>query len=252
MNRHHNAAFSLVELSIVLVILGLLTGGILTGQSLIKAAELRAVSTEYNNYQTAVNAFRQKYFALPGDMANAASFWTTSANGNANDQIAGAERYRFWQHLSLAGLAEGNYTGAQGAGGAEHHIITVGTTQNTPSSKFSSAGWNVHYAMASTDFGNAAPNPAADYYTVVYGGNVFEFGTPSTNNRMTGAALIPEDAWNIDTKIDDGRPGLGNVLARRAVGANACGSGAVGDSATATYQLTDTVERCALIFKNAM
>lgn len=55
--------FSLVELSIVLVILGLLTGGILAGQSLIRAAELRAVSTEYSRYATAVQSFRDKYFA---------------------------------------------------------------------------------------------------------------------------------------------------------------------------------------------
>ncbi|MFM9890490.1 MAG: type II secretion system protein, partial [Rickettsiales bacterium] len=72
--------FSLVELSIVLVILGLLTGGILSGQSLIRAAELRSVSTEYNRYVTAVQTFRDKYFALPGDMTNAQSFWGSSAN----------------------------------------------------------------------------------------------------------------------------------------------------------------------------
>lgn len=59
-------AFSLVELSIVLVILGLLTGGILAGQSLIRAAELRAVSTEYSRYITATQSFRDKYFAVPG------------------------------------------------------------------------------------------------------------------------------------------------------------------------------------------
>lgn len=67
--------FSLVELSIVLVILGLLVGGVLTGQSLIRAAELRSVSTEFAKYQAAVNTFRDKYFALPGDMNNATSFW---------------------------------------------------------------------------------------------------------------------------------------------------------------------------------
>ena len=68
-------AFSLVELSIVLVILGLLTGGILAGQSLIRAAELRAVTTEYQRYVAAVQTFRDKYMALPGDMPNAIAFW---------------------------------------------------------------------------------------------------------------------------------------------------------------------------------
>ncbi len=73
--------FSLVELSIVLVILGLLTGGILSGQNLIRAAELRAVTTEFSAYQTAVMTFKDKYFALPGDMRNATDFWG-SAGGS--------------------------------------------------------------------------------------------------------------------------------------------------------------------------
>ena len=70
----HISAFSLVELSIVLVILGLLVGGVLSGQSLIRAAELRSVTTEYSRYTTAISSFRDKYFALPGDMSNATSF----------------------------------------------------------------------------------------------------------------------------------------------------------------------------------
>lgn len=73
--------FSLVELSIVLVILGLLTGGILAGQSLIRAAELRSVITTTDRYQAAVYSFRDKYFALPGDMRNATSFWGDQATG---------------------------------------------------------------------------------------------------------------------------------------------------------------------------
>lgn len=67
--------FSLVELSIVLVILGLLTGGILAGQSLIRASELRSVSTELQRYSSAIYSFRDQYMALPGDMLNATSFW---------------------------------------------------------------------------------------------------------------------------------------------------------------------------------
>ncbi len=75
------AGFSLIELSIVLVILGLLTGGILTGQNLIRAAELRSVTTEFQTYQTAVMTFRDKYFALPGDMRNATDFWGSAGGG---------------------------------------------------------------------------------------------------------------------------------------------------------------------------
>jgi prepilin-type N-terminal cleavage/methylation domain-containing protein len=125
--------FSLIELSIVLVILGLLTGGVLTGQNLIRAAELRSITTEFQNYQASVMTFRNKYMALPGDMVNATSFWASAGgtgadaicfavestgaetcNGNGDGSIgelgAPSERYRFWQHLANAGLVQGSYT----------------------------------------------------------------------------------------------------------------------------------------------
>ncbi|MFZ4540565.1 MAG: pilus assembly FimT family protein [Rickettsiales bacterium] len=79
--RTQQRAFSLVELSIVLVILGLLVGGILSGQALIRASELRAVVTEYNRHAVDTKTFRDKYFALPGDMANATSFWGRVGGG---------------------------------------------------------------------------------------------------------------------------------------------------------------------------
>lgn len=63
-----NRAFSLVELSIVLVILGLLTGGILTGQSLIESATMRRQLADIATLQSATLSFRDKYMAIPGDM----------------------------------------------------------------------------------------------------------------------------------------------------------------------------------------
>ena len=75
------SAFSLVELAIVLVILGLLTGGILSGQALIAAAEVRKAATQFTRYQAAVWTFRDKYFAMPGDMTNADKFWTAAGVG---------------------------------------------------------------------------------------------------------------------------------------------------------------------------
>jgi prepilin-type N-terminal cleavage/methylation domain-containing protein len=124
-------AFSLVELSIVLVILGLLTGGILAGQSLIRASELRSVSADLQRLHSAVYTFRDKYMAVPGDMPNATRFWgiragtgsdltchqtigstTGTCNGNgdgAADFIPGdgamfGERFLAMQHLARAGL----------------------------------------------------------------------------------------------------------------------------------------------------
>lgn len=146
--------FSLVELSIVLVILGLLTGGILAGQSLIRAAELRAIPTEYQRYDAARYSFRDKYMGLPGDISNATRFWGDNnaacadaaipngtpgtCNGNADGILtaplaasATGERFQFWTQLALAGLIEGTYTGL--AGGSSNHHVVPGT--NTPLSK---------------------------------------------------------------------------------------------------------------------
>lgn len=147
-------AFSLVELSIVLVILGLLVGGVLAGQSLIRAAELRAVSTEYSRYTAAVNSFKDKYFAIPGDMNNAVRFWgaqaggtadgsnttcealttpatgTATCNGNGDGQVHQVstgwyERFRLWQHLANAGLIEGSYSGISSDGVAAKRTLVL-------------------------------------------------------------------------------------------------------------------------------
>src|ERR1700746_416796 len=65
--------FTLIELSIVLVIIGLIVGGVLVGQDLIRAAEVRATISQIEKYNTAVNTFRGKYNALPGDLNAAAA-----------------------------------------------------------------------------------------------------------------------------------------------------------------------------------
>lgn len=156
MPRKQESAFSLLELSIVLVIIGLLSAGILVGQSLIRAAELRSVTSDQQRYKTAINTFRDKYSALPGDMRNATAFWgkdnalcstqtgtvavpgTCNGNNNGIWDLDMVENYRAWQHLSNAGVIEGSYSGYVTPALATTSP-TIGT--DVPASKMANKYW---------------------------------------------------------------------------------------------------------------
>lgn len=255
--------FSLVELSIVLVILGLLVGGILAGQSLIRASELRSVSTEYQRYVSAIAAFRDKYFMLPGDITNATSFWTagtcpgTSAspatgpatcNGDGNGQIqrtptggASNEVYRFWQHLANAGLVEGTFSGVANSTTYNDPESRVGW--NVPASKWSKAGWTPLFVGAQ-DITNTV------WFEGAYG-HIFYFGASNAGDYTGEPVLKPEEAWNVDTKLDDGKPGTGVVRVRESnVGCHGAGtSNSVALAGTATYTLSSSTIGCPLFLK---
>jgi prepilin-type N-terminal cleavage/methylation domain-containing protein len=104
------SGFTLIELSIVLVIIGLIIGGVLYGRDLIAAAVTRKIISEERGYEQAFLAFRLKYNALPGDLATPDKFWpsedwTRNAGGNGDGIISwsweGPEAFR---QLALAKL----------------------------------------------------------------------------------------------------------------------------------------------------
>jgi prepilin-type N-terminal cleavage/methylation domain-containing protein len=254
-------AFSLVELSIVLVILGLLIGGILSGQALIRASELRSVTTEYTRYITATQTFRDKYFALPGDMTNATAFWdaahatpatcvttagtgTQTCNGNGDGAInwstAGSnETFRFWQHLANAGLIEGTYDGIS------HGINPYGASSaNSPTGKLSSSLWYV----------DNTPTFADMYRFSATYNNYFNFGAIRPGGDPINPIFKPEEMWNIDTKIDDGKPATGKlVVVAFPAGLSACTTTVSNNPATlsADYLLSATSLTCAAYFRQA-
>src|SRR5579872_1884494 len=76
--------FTLIELSIVLVIIGFIVGGVLVGRDLIRSSELQSIITDKDRYKTAVYTFRSKFNELPGDMSDATTYWGV-AGGNASD-----------------------------------------------------------------------------------------------------------------------------------------------------------------------
>jgi prepilin-type N-terminal cleavage/methylation domain-containing protein len=252
-------AFSLVELSIVLVILGLLTGGILAGQSLIRAAELRSITTQYSQYGTAVNSFKDRYFQLPGDINNATSFWgkdnvncsahTGSAatngtcNGDGNGTIAyGAaaanmtgESFQFWRQLALAGNIEGSYSGLSGPGYLVHSQSGI----NVPKGRLQSSGWSVF---------NYAYSGISNFPELKAQNNLWLGGdTPTGWNYAP--FLKSEEVWNIDTKIDDGKPLTGRLFV---VWWNACTNAANSADIAASYAFSNTGTICSIVFPNAI
>jgi len=233
MNQHQKkmiAGFTLIELSIVLIIIGLVTGAILVGHEMIVQAELRKVVKDIERYKTAVSAFRLKYNCFPGDCPNATDFWglspnaytpspggiapsgnTGTGNGNGDGQIFNYEVYAdnnggvayeavfFWQHLSLAGLIEGSYSGIKDttffglvAGVNAPQTISNGGVSYITSPQAGVTGWNYD-----------SPSLCC---------SAFGIGTSDSGGLFGSPLLSASEALSIDTKYDDGMPGTGQII----------------------------------------
>ncbi len=103
-------AFTLIELSIVLLIISLIIGGVIGGKSLIESAKIQKFIADINSIKAAVNTFENKYNALPGDLRNATSYWDGTSNGNGDgmypdsDVPFNSEGGYIFHHLGLAGM----------------------------------------------------------------------------------------------------------------------------------------------------
>lgn len=208
--------FTLIELSIVLVIIGLVIGGVFVGRDLIEAANMRALITQMEKYKTAVNVFRVKYGSLPGDISQekAQSFGFTghtnsftSPSGNEDgfidrcDETAGAwmgcENVLFWRDLSDANLIEGSFATA-----ADDWVTSLDAA-TLPVYFPRSRGVNGYVLVV-------------NYLTA--GPGAWTGAEPRTNNfHFTGITAIAADgnatrtnpitpimAYGIDRKLDDG------------------------------------------------
>ena len=259
------SGFTLVELAIVLVIIGLLVGGIFVGTILVRESQLKAVVSEVSKYRQALNAFHEEYHGLPGDIPNATTFWgvaggdgsgldqacydavgtgTATCNGNNDGYIAinngfptsagVREDLRAWQHLYNAGLIESKVTGTQtGTGNLCGFCTALGV--NIPKSKLTGAGYSLWYLGAQTSH--------PQWYDASYGNALF-FGAQL--NYTSGGILKGDEASLLDTKMDDGSPSGGKVLAWKST--PRCTTSDV--DATAAYNGTNRNPVCALIFKS--
>ncbi len=231
------SAFSLIELSIVLIIIGLLIAGITGGASLIKSSELRAVMGEARGYAVAVNAFYTQFNALPGDYStNLGSnyvgdndakieFCTTSCISGSASALIGSEGAIAWQHLKFAGAIDAAPTATGGATVAQN-VVT-----HYPASKIKAAGWGFDY------------NSASLQNVVVLTGSTTVAGTVDANSLVNGTAMstgaiLPTDALSIDAKIDDGIANTGKVRGVLA-----------GCFSTTAYTVATTTKACAISYQ---
>jgi prepilin-type N-terminal cleavage/methylation domain-containing protein len=238
---HGKHGFTLLEMSIVLLIIALIAGGVLAGKSLIGAANLRAIMGEYDRHVKSIKEFQDKYNALPGDMVNATTYWgtaaacpiayttviptdTTTCNGDGNGQVAYCidsltsctvglvrETWLMWQHLSNAGLTEGRYTGAPGSAIVEERAL-IGV--NAPASARRPGGWSMVYMLNPADFfalGSDMGLPGDQYgHILLYGGDLGTLGAFTTQ-----PVLYVSEAHELDLKMDDGLPESGTMRAFR-------------------------------------
>lgn len=102
--KHRLAAFSLIELSVVLVIVGVLMGAIFKGQDLLDVAKVRSVVHDFQHIKVAIHNYQDTYGTLPGDDPNAeARFGSGVAKGNGNGLVESPESLNVWVHLNKAG-----------------------------------------------------------------------------------------------------------------------------------------------------
>jgi len=109
--RTSQAGFTLVEIAIVMVIIGLLIGGVLKGQAMIQNAKVKRVAKQADEMRAAVMSFYDKYGMYPGDEDIDAIPPGTDAEVNGSGQINAAELYEVFRDLQLAGLISGIYNG---------------------------------------------------------------------------------------------------------------------------------------------
>ena len=170
--------FTLIEIAIVLVIIGLLLGGVLKGQELITGARVRNLIQQQDGVKAAYFGFLDRFRAFPGDYAAATTTITgvstaacNSGNGDGDGQIetTNNENTLAWEHLSKAGFINGTYTCAA--------AVTQATSPTNPYGQYLDLVYDTNYAGAS----------------------------PTDRHNLKSGGQIPSDLLGeIDRKVDDG------------------------------------------------
>jgi prepilin-type N-terminal cleavage/methylation domain-containing protein len=262
--------FTLIELSIVLVIIGLITAAILVGQDLISAAAVRAQISQIEKYNSAVNTFHGKYGYLPGDIPNGVAVQygfiardTTTGSGdgdgiiegtmassNAGDSESCGETIVLWRDLSAASLIDGGFTTAAAdypscnALGNLTSTSTPGIGDILPKARIGQGNYIYAYSGGCCNYA---------YGVGWTSNNVNYLGISQVvQNHAEGLqdnfGLTVAQAYSIDQKIDDGLPQTGKVIAQYVgyvIGGLQASIGWAGTQSYANYQYSPSTATTA-------
>ncbi len=264
-----NKGFTLIELSIVLVIIGLIVGGVLVGQDLIKAAQVRATIGQFEKFDAAANTFRTKYDGLPGDLRNCANFFVAAScpTGGAAALVAGdgvltdyagtrvqltGEVAAFFNHLYKANMIAEPMSNTTGIAATTAPVFASAF----PSAKIGAGNYIIVYTGGS-----------AILYPGMAGSSLFRLTGISdiddNDSPVFANSLTPLEAFAIDAKKDDGVPNSGVVQGTddddkthfnlaTDIADTGYGSGACLSSATAYNTVTaPNVRQCQLVLRSS-
>jgi prepilin-type N-terminal cleavage/methylation domain-containing protein len=197
-----NNGFTLVEMSLVIVIIALIIGGIVAGADLIKGAESKQIMSEITTHQAGISSFYDKYKRLAGDMVDQSEIFDASySDGDGNGYIEwdngsvneGVIAWKILQEEQFI-TATSDLTGTATSNKAEINI-------NVPASS-RKGGY-----FLDTDISYSGNPPLQ----TGIGGTYIGYGAEVAGSKNNGGIISPIQARSIDSKMDDGMPSLGIV-----------------------------------------